>query len=162
MPSISNTCNDCFYECNLNTDCIFYSWLNSDLIDWGNDTYCNINISPPPPVTTTAFLSVKVLKNNANKEYILNYLCPILTNSIPYTPLTICKDVFYSSIAIYYGMLYKPNEIYMIRDYIQKNLTKLTSDAHFFCSNTIAIGTKTDGTNEHIIYRCIPSKISCI
>ena len=76
--------------------------------------------------------------------------------------MTKCKDVFYSSLAIYYGMLYKPNEIYMIKNYIQKNLTKLTSNAHLFCSNTIAIGTKIDDVNEHIIYRCIPSNISCI
>jgi hypothetical protein len=42
-------CLDCFYECNQNPNCSFYSWDNSEFFNWDDNGYCYNQSYPPPP-----------------------------------------------------------------------------------------------------------------
>jgi len=176
ISSTSSTCDSCFIECNSNNNCALYSWgenNSSTFINWNDETFCSTQTPPntpsptpihsPPPSQTTirASLVVKVLNSDASRQDIINSLCPLLISSIPYTAISSCTPVFDSSIATYYGMSFNSSDVYLIRNFIQRNLQTLTTNANFYCGNTITLGLNSGGAKS-IIYRCAPSKITCI
>jgi hypothetical protein len=124
-------------------------------------------LSPPAPLTPvllTTFIYVKVLKSDATILNIINILCPLLTNGIPYNSITSCRVLFQSTTGIYYGMLYSIDDLYLIRNYIQQNNVKLTADCNFYCGNTIAIGKNYWNNTEKlekVLFRGKSSQLLC-
>lgn len=53
IPSVSNTCSECFFECNYNNDCAFYSWNNSVNLEWDDDVFCTIDNVIQPPIVNS-------------------------------------------------------------------------------------------------------------
>ena len=114
IPSISTTCISCFYECNYNVNCNYYSWDNRGLIDWGNDSYCYYLNAPPPVVLSPPPPPPVVLSPPPPPPVVLspppppppvlsppppNSLCKLYTKDLSIIPMSVtpttCISCFY-------------------------------------------------------------------